>query len=438
MRILRIHRAPVVFDRSMREYDLDGRMFVSDANISKACINPYRGSEIPDYIALGLEPNKIYQMYRDPVELEEGADSFNGVQLMIVHKAVSAQQPEQRLAVGSVYNTRFRSPYLVADLAVWTQDAVKKIEKRLQDQLSCGYRYRADMSPGVLQGQRYDGIMRDIRGNHVALVVEGRVGPDAVVPDELPRSLKHMRFPKLIAKLAPFLALDADLEALDAELEKIEKADDEKPEGMDAKAWDEMSPEEKKEAKAKDKKAKDKKAKDEAEKAAKDKRAKDAAGTPNTGPSTLEGPIDPERTNPGAGDAGGLKPQGMDAALKRAGVVTVDEMNKAIAAGVTAAVRANSDLLQAREDVKPFVGTAGMAFDSADAVYAHALKHLKVDVEGVHPSAYRTLVTEIRKARSASVKAGPRGVAMDAARPTTPPPSIAALFAPMEDHPTVQ
>ena len=36
------------------------------------------------------------------------------------------------------------------------------IESEEQRELSCGYRYTADMSPGTYRGQRYDGVMRQI------------------------------------------------------------------------------------------------------------------------------------------------------------------------------------------------------------------------------------------------------------------------------------
>jgi hypothetical protein len=39
------------------------------------------------------------------------------------------------------------------------------------------------MTPGVWNGQRYDGVMRNIRANHLALVKEGRQGDHIVVAD---------------------------------------------------------------------------------------------------------------------------------------------------------------------------------------------------------------------------------------------------------------
>ena len=42
---------------------------------------------------------------------------------------------------------------------------------------------RVTMTPGVYEGERYDGVMTEITGNHVALVSDGRAGPDVVVAD---------------------------------------------------------------------------------------------------------------------------------------------------------------------------------------------------------------------------------------------------------------
>jgi hypothetical protein len=39
------------------------------------------------------------------------------------------------------------------------------------------------MQPGVYEGQHFDGIMTEIRGNHVALVRDGRAGGDVLVAD---------------------------------------------------------------------------------------------------------------------------------------------------------------------------------------------------------------------------------------------------------------
>lgn len=44
---------------SVRSFDQDGRLRVREANISRACVNPYAGDEIPGWERLGLDPGRI-------------------------------------------------------------------------------------------------------------------------------------------------------------------------------------------------------------------------------------------------------------------------------------------------------------------------------------------------------------------------------------------
>lgn len=178
-------RATMALDRSIRSFDSNGWLHVGKTNISKGNICPYYGSEIPDPNGtLRLEPNKRYMLLRDPVELEMAAATFNNIPLLIEHVAVSADDHQPDLIVGSTgTDASFTKPYLTNSLVVWAQDAINLILNDEQKELSCAYRYRADMTPGTFEGQRYDGVMREIEGNHVALVEEGRAGHDVVVGD---------------------------------------------------------------------------------------------------------------------------------------------------------------------------------------------------------------------------------------------------------------
>ncbi len=177
-------RTNISFDySSARITDVDGRLHVADCKISAARVNEYLGSEIPGDDALGLDPGKLYRMYRDAGALRAAATSFENLPLMDNHVAVSANDPQKSRIVGTVSNVRWKAPYLVADLAVWDADAIARIRDGSQREISCGYRYRADMTPGTAGGESFDGRMLDIAGNHVALVELGRVGPDVVVAD---------------------------------------------------------------------------------------------------------------------------------------------------------------------------------------------------------------------------------------------------------------
>lgn len=175
----------IALDReSVREVDLDGRMHVGVSNISKANVCPYKGKEIPGYEDLGLDDEKVYFLLRDPDELRKSAPTFNRVQLLKRHTPVSADDHKPYDVVGTTgSDCTFEPPYLRVSLTIWEQDAIDGVKSGDKRELSCGYHYVPDMTPGVFQGEKYDGVMRQIVGNHVAIVEDGRAGPDVVVGD---------------------------------------------------------------------------------------------------------------------------------------------------------------------------------------------------------------------------------------------------------------
>lgn len=197
----------LAFDRAtVRRIDVDGRMHVEISNISKATVNPYRGNEIPDWEALGLDPNRIYFLLRDPEELARAAPTFNNIPLLSKHIPVSAAEPQKEFVVGATgSNASYQAPYLKNSLVVWDAVAIALIESDEQKEISCAYRYRADMTPGVYEGVAHDGVMRDLYGNHVAVVEAGRVGPDVVVGDS--STLNRSEIPKMkLSKTAAVVA----------------------------------------------------------------------------------------------------------------------------------------------------------------------------------------------------------------------------------------
>ena len=178
---------------SARSFDKDtGRMTVSVTNISKANICPYRGDEIPGWDeetkthVLGLDGDKVYMLLRAPDELKKSVPSWNGIQLLKVHKPVNIEDHQKHDIVGTTgTNAEFADPYLRNSLVLWTKEGIELIESGDRQELSCGYNYDPDFTPGVYNGEPYDGVMRNIRGNHVALVEEGRAGPDVQVADSV-------------------------------------------------------------------------------------------------------------------------------------------------------------------------------------------------------------------------------------------------------------
>ncbi|HBR0090288.1 TPA: DUF2213 domain-containing protein [Klebsiella pneumoniae] len=346
----------LAFDRaSVRTIDANGRLQISRTNISKANVNAYYGREIPRSEELGLEPNKLYRLWRHPDELRKAAKTFNNIPVLSKHIPDFPTDPPNEFRVGVTHsNAEFDGTYLTVGMSIWDNSAIAGIESGEQRELSASYKYVADMTPGVTpDGEPYDGVMRDIFGNHEALVPDGRAGPDVLVADSLPPELNHMRKHKVAAiraTLKPLLAQDADLEA------EVRKA---------LLALDEAEKEDEKENKPADdedddEKDKKKTADDEDDEEDKDKK------------KTAEKEDDEED--------GKVSKTAMDSAIRLA----ADSATKKAAENFR-------KIREAEQVVRPLIGDV-VAMDSAEDVYRTALEQSGVDIAGVHPSAYPAMV----------------------------------------------
>ncbi|SVX51794.1 Putative NAD(+)--arginine ADP-ribosyltransferase Vis precursor [Klebsiella pneumoniae] len=346
----------LAFDRaSVRTIDANGRLQISRTNISKANVNAYYGREIPRSEELGLEPDKLYRLWRHPDELRKAAKTFNNIPVLSKHIPDFPTDPPNEFRVGVTHsNAEFDGTYLTVGMSIWDNSAIAGIESGEQRELSASYKYVADMTPGVTpDGEPYDGVMRDIFGNHEALVPDGRAGPDVLVADSLPPELNHMRKHKVAAiraTLKPLLAQDADLEA------EVRKA---------LLALDEAEKEDEKENKPTDdedddEKDKKKTADDEDDDEDKDKK------------KTAEDEDDEEDDK--------VSKTAMDSAIRLA----ADSATKK-------AAESFRKIREAEQVVRPLIGDV-VAMDSAEDVYRTALEQSGVDITGVHPSAYPALV----------------------------------------------
>jgi hypothetical protein len=64
-------------------------------------------------------------------------------------------------------------------LTITDADSIEKIKRGDATELSAGYKVDYDPTPGVTpNGEAYDGIQRNIRANHIAVVPQGRAGPE--------------------------------------------------------------------------------------------------------------------------------------------------------------------------------------------------------------------------------------------------------------------
>lgn len=108
-------------------------------------------------------------------------DSFAGVPVTDEHPPVMLKAANaKKYSVGSIgESVRQDGDLVLASLAIHDEEAIKAVESGERSEVSCGYYCDLEEKPGVHEGQKYDAIQKNIRGNHVALVPKGRAGPDA-------------------------------------------------------------------------------------------------------------------------------------------------------------------------------------------------------------------------------------------------------------------
>lgn len=85
----------------------------------------------------------------------------------------------KKYAVGTVGEVVKRDDdHVRSSILITDAETITRVETG-KTALSCGYTCDVDMTSGELNGERYDAIQRNIRGNHVALVNVARAGPTA-------------------------------------------------------------------------------------------------------------------------------------------------------------------------------------------------------------------------------------------------------------------
>lgn len=385
---------------SVRHTDENGFMHVDVSNITKETVNPYYGREIPGWKEHGLDPEKIYYGYRPLTELEKGAETFNNLPLLSRHQEISADEPLKHLQVGSLgTDAKVEAPYLTNSLIVCDQKAIDGILNETQKELSCAYRYDPEFKPGEFDGTRYDFIMRNIRGNHVALVHEGRAGSDVVVADEntINKGAKLMgKFKDLFKATGSKMALDEDLEQV------LEKVIDEK---VDEKIADIKQPDGKSEVVVTDG--------DETDKNALKNAVLERINTLLKGKGEIDGMSEEEfykwfnealdklsytpSSNPKGADDEDPKKDGKD------DKPAMDE--NTIKANVTAEITSKFKAMSvAANDVRPLIGNVDvMAFDCAEDIYAKALSVNGFDLKGYDKSAFRGMVEVLKNTKKSVV-----------------------------------
>lgn len=171
---------------SQRQYTDEGFLIVP-ARISRTGTQVYKAAE------MGLtdrEPDADVVVYRPDEEV------FSDMSLAsFANKPITDDHPPELVNASNSrkYSVGHAGPevtregdYAKTVLYVIDEQAIKKIEAG-KVELSNGYLADIDWTPGVSpNGENYDAIQRNIKGNHIAIVERGRAGPACRVADNLP------------------------------------------------------------------------------------------------------------------------------------------------------------------------------------------------------------------------------------------------------------
>lgn len=326
---------------SARVVDTNGWFEVKRNPLSKVGIYPYSGAQIG---AAQADHDKIFRVYRPAEELsaEETIESFKLVPLIDDHTMLGEgfTAAEQKGVAGVIgESVFFENDTLYGNPKIYSSALAEKI-KNGKTELSMGYRCRYDFTPGFWNGQEYDVVQRALRGNHVALVDEGRMGPEVAILD-------HLMVITVDAKetLPVDEELKAALAAIVTRLDKLEKERDD----ADSRADDEEG------TKASDEDTEEK-ASDE------DEKASDEEGTKASDEDTEEAPTT------------------MDAALKKIARLEgrLAAAEKRPAMDEAAIVQASADKADLVAKLAPLIGTFDHSRMTGAQVAAYGIEKLGI------------------------------------------------------------
>lgn len=124
---------------------------------------------------------KTYGQLRHPDHVfdEESMDSLRGAPVTLHHpdEFVTPFNAKKVMRGYTSDNVEKQDKYLKTDLTITDEEAIKSVEEKKVQELSCGYTCDLVEESGVYDGEKYDFVQKNIRYNHLALVDKGRAGP---------------------------------------------------------------------------------------------------------------------------------------------------------------------------------------------------------------------------------------------------------------------
>ena len=124
----------------------------------------------------------IRREYRPEAEVAspESLASFAGKAITLEHPPVlldSANTKDYQVGFSGT-EVVYDNGFVRAVMTITDKDAIERIMRGDAKEVSAGHRVNYEATPGVTDnGENYDGIQKEINGNHIAVVRRGRAGP---------------------------------------------------------------------------------------------------------------------------------------------------------------------------------------------------------------------------------------------------------------------
>lgn len=168
----------------------EGFLICLDTPIARTGEMQYLAREMPDYLHIGGDPERPVTVTRDASEVFDPAAvaSFEGKPTCDEHPPEDVT-PENVAAYskGHIQNVRRSGNQLIADLHITDPTLISEVKNGLKREISCGYECLLEEAGNGTYRQK------QIRGNHVAVVPQGRAGPDVAIKDAAPAAKSERR-----------------------------------------------------------------------------------------------------------------------------------------------------------------------------------------------------------------------------------------------------
>lgn len=168
----------------------EGFLICLDTPIARTGTMQYLARELPDNVRPDGDLDRVVTVTRDPSEVFDSAAtaSFEGKPVCDDHPPEDVT-PENAAAYskGHIQNVRRAGDQLIADLHITDPTLINEVRDNLKREISCGYDCLIEDTGNGAYRQK------QIRGNHVAVVSQGRAGHDVAIKDAAPAAKSERR-----------------------------------------------------------------------------------------------------------------------------------------------------------------------------------------------------------------------------------------------------